>query len=104
MNTLQELLDLVNETFVCDENVYPDLKFLPQDRHRNTVIKHSTLHMMKSAGKLAGECEHYDHGGEFDDKIAKEAVLKNFANLCKIASQLGMTEKDIYLGVPEIMK
>lgn len=98
---LQQLMDLVHQTFHCDENVYRKLKYLPKEMWDNEILTHSTLHLTKSAGKLASISEAYEHGAPFDIEKAKDTTLSALATILKTASMLGMTAEDLLKGVPE---
>ena len=98
---LQELIDVVHETFHCDEEVYWKLGHLPKERWDNEIISHSSRHLSKSAGKLASICENYEHGEAFDEEAARNVVLNSTSTVLKIAAMLGMSAEDILKGVPE---
>lgn len=97
---LQELMHIIDEVFQCNEEVYWKLGHLPKERWDNEIISHSSRHLSKSAGKLAGVCEDYEHGAAFDTETAKDAVLSAQATLLKVASMLGMSAEDLLEGVP----
>lgn len=97
---LQELMDIVETVFKCDEKVYWKLLHLPKDKWDNEIISHSSRHLSKSAGKLASICEAYEHGAPFDKEEAKSITLSALATILKNATMLGMTSKDLLEGVP----
>ncbi|MAZ40755.1 hypothetical protein CL654_01385 [bacterium] len=101
---LQELIDLIDKVFWCDEEVYWKLRHLPKERWDYEIISHSSRHLSKSAGKLASVCEAYEHGTDFDKDKAKDITLSALATVLKIASMLEMTAEDLLEGVPKKIK
>ena len=98
---LQELIDMVQETFKCDETVYRKLKHLPKDMWDVEIITHSSIHLMKSAGKLATLAEAYEHGAAYDFDKAKDITLSGLATVLKNAAMLGMSANDLLEGIPK---
>ncbi len=98
---LQELINIVESVFRCDERVYWKLGHLPKDRWDIEIISHSSRHLSKSAGKFAALCEAYEHGADFDTEQAKSITLSALATILKNASMLGMTADDLLEGVPK---
>lgn len=98
---LQELMNIVDATFRCDDTVYRKLKLLPKEMWDQEILTHSTLHLVKSAGKLAAVSEAYEHGAQFDTEAAKDITLSALATILKTASMLGMSAQDLLEGVPK---
>lgn len=67
------------------------------------ALSHSVHHMQKSVGKLAAECERYDHGGKLDDAAIKEGVVKMFINSVKLAEEMGINAEELAASVPTFM-
>lgn len=59
--------------------------------------------MIKSIGRLAGECEQHDHGEQLDDRALKEGVVKIFINTLKLAEELGISAGELVDSVPLLM-
>ena len=98
---LQDLMDIVQKVFQCDEGIYWKLQYLPREKWDNEIISHSSRHLSKSAGKLAAICEAYEHGAPFNKEEAKDITLSALATILKNASMLGMTAQDLLDGVPK---
>ena len=104
IKSLQELIDVVDSLFKCDENVYWKLKFLPKEKWDVEIISHSSRHLTKSAGKLAALCESVEHGASFDKETAKDITFSALATVLKNASMLGLTAADLFEQVPKKLK
>lgn len=98
---LQELMNVVEDVFRCDENVYWKLGHLPKEKWDYEIISHSSRHLSKSAGKMAAICEDYEHGASFDKEKARDVVLSATATVCKLATMLDMSAEDLLKGVPD---
>ena len=101
---LQELMDIIQKVFKCDDRVYWKLQHLPKDKWDNEIISHSSMHLSKSAGKLASVCEAYEHGAPFNTEEARDITLSALATVLKNATMLGMTAEDLLKGVPNKIK
>jgi len=105
MSSLQELMAFIGSGYVFSKENYPLLAGKSDIQKMAFAINHSILHMNKSIGKIAAECESYDHGhSHLNEDIIKEATVKMLINTLKLADELGMTAKDLFETVPDLMK
>lgn len=100
---IQALMDFVGQRYVFSAEHYPNI---PTDAKRNLAfaVTHSHLHMSKSLGRIATECERYDHGLEPDYELVKEATVKMLINTLKLAQELGMNADELTEAIPSLMK
>jgi hypothetical protein len=97
---LQLLMNLINSTYVFNEESYPQLKHATSTNQRLLfVVNHSLLHMQKSLGVIATQCEKYDHQGVNEIENEKHhlelATVKMLINTLKLAEELGMTGEQL---------
>ena len=98
-------MDFIGSRYIFSEKSYPLLAEKPEVQRMAFAINHSILHMSKSLGKIAAECESYDHGhGRPNEDVVKEATVKMLINTLKLADELGMTADDLAKAVPELMR
>jgi|SRR3989344_3293169 len=103
--TLQELMDFIGSRYRFSEENYPALAGQSDGQKEVFAINHSILHMNKSIGVLAGECEAYDHGRVWPKgDVVKEATVKMLINSLKLAEEIGMTAEEIFETIPRTMK
>ncbi len=105
MTNLQQIMDFIESKYVFSEENYPSLKGWSEAQRQAFAITHSVLHMNKSVGRIAGECESYDHGGDGpNNAIVREATVKMLINTLKLAEELGMTAEDLAKAIPVVMR
>lgn len=103
-NILQALRYILSKYEFTTEN-YPKLKksITPKDK-KIFAINHSLMHMNKATGKIAGELEKNDHGGDIDFSALQEATVKMFINVLVLANEIGIDGKRLCKFVPKYMK
>ncbi len=100
---LSSLMAFIGERYTFTEEHYPNLdKLSPNERHV-FAVRHSVLHMMKSAGKLAAEAERADHGGGMSFSELKTATTKMLVNVLKLAEELRIPPEELAVNVPNVM-
>ena len=104
MKDLQQLMDFIASRYVFSADHYPGLAGLNSEQTKAFAINHSHLHMVKSLGRIAAECEQYDHYGSFDQVLIKEATVKIFIDTIKLAEELGMTADELCRAAPGLMR
>jgi hypothetical protein len=107
MHTLQELIDHIGKTWVCDAARYPELAGMSEVDRLNFIIKHQVLHLSKTTGKLATLAEAYDHSreglGEASEEL-RNLATKLFINSLKLAEEVGMSADDLLTRSKEFVK
>ena len=78
MKSLQELMDFIGARYVFSEEHYPGLVGRSYKETVIFAVNHSVLHMAKSIGRIAAECEAHDHGGDINNDAIHEATIKMF--------------------------
>ncbi len=107
MQDLTNLMSFINSKYVFSEENYPALKGKTTEEKAVFALNHSVLHMQKSIGVLATQCEAYDHSGNFnnvDQAALKEATAKMLVNTLKLAHELGFSPEQLAEAVPLVMK
>ena len=103
-NDLQKLMDSIGSKYVVSQEAYPELANKTSGQVLVFAIKHSHFHMSKSLGRIATECEEFDHSQSCDLEIIKQATKEMLINTLKLAQELGMTAADLTEAVPNLMK
>lgn len=101
--TLDAVMQYVGERYVFTHEQYPSLQGRSPEERRAFAVSHSVYHILKSIGRLAGECEQHDHGRQLDDRVLKEGVVKIFINTLKLAEELGISAGELVDSVPSFM-
>lgn len=101
---LKTLMLFIGERYIFDEQSYPGIGQLSPKQRALFVVRHSALHVMKSAGVLAAQAESGDHGNSMDAAELKIATTKTLVNALKLAQELGMTAEDLAAQVPGVMR
>jgi len=101
---INHLISLVDQTFECDPKNYWKLKHLPQEEWNVEIISHSSRHLSKSAGVLAGICESYEHDSNFNKEDAMEVVYSSFATILKLSATLDMDSDQLLAGLMKKLK
>jgi len=101
---LSSLMLFIGERYTFTDKNYPGLDQLTPEQRKVFAVRHSQLHMSKSAGAIATEAEAADHGGQMDQERLKVATTKMLINSLKLAEELGMTPEDLAACVPSVMK
>jgi hypothetical protein len=99
---LSDLIRTVAERFESNASVYPALALLDEEQKRGFTISHSVLHMSKTVGRLAAECESFDHGGSLNVAALREATVKMLVNTLKLADDLQMTADELTAGIGRV--
>ena len=74
-------------------------RFRDAEHDQGFAIRHSVLHMTKTMGMLAAECEAFDHGTSMNVVALREATIKMLANTLKLATDLQMSADELAAGV-----
>ncbi|PIT91227.1 hypothetical protein COU17_01205 [Candidatus Kaiserbacteria bacterium CG10_big_fil_rev_8_21_14_0_10_49_17] len=101
---LGELMELISQTFLFDGKKYPELRPASLAKRYRFAVRHSALHISKSAGAIAAEAEKADHGEQMDHQAIKLATAKLFVTTVNLACHSGMTANDLSEMVPKIVK
>ena len=107
VKTLEDLYAFINERYTFTEEHYPAMKGMDEEQKKMFAINHGVLHMMKSIGKIAAECEAYDHGDFTPVEQRTElpvALAKMLVNVLSLAHTLNITPEQLYEMVPAVMK
>ena len=103
LTDLAQLMEYIGSRYTFTADHYPRMTGLDSDGKKAFVLSHSVHHIQKSVGKLAAECEHFDHGGKLDDTAIREGVVKMFINSVKLAEEMGITAEELAASVPTFM-
>ncbi len=90
----------ISDRYSFTSDRYPLIARLSPQERKAFAVSHSVHHMIKSIGKLSGECEAFDHGGALNEEVLREATVKMFINTLKLAEEIGMTADDLIAAVP----
>jgi len=96
---LSGLMKIVAERFESGSSVYPAIALLDAEQKRGFAIRHSVLHLSKTVGRLAAECESFDHGGSMNIAALREAAVKMLINTLKLADDLQMSADELAAGI-----
>ena len=100
---LASLMQYIGERYTFTEEHYPGFNKFSEKEQKVFAVRHSHLHMSKSAGKIAAEAETADHGGTMNEEKLCVATAKMLVNALKLAQELGMSAEDLAAKVPEVM-
>ena len=103
-DSLNELMLFIGQRYTYTPEHYPALQDMSSDEHKAFAVSHSAHHMMKSLGKISAECEAFDHGGQMNHEVLREAVVKMLINTLKLAEELELNGNDLCEAVPRLMK
>ena len=107
MQTLQTLSEQIATVWKCDSGRYPELAGVTDQERKNFLIKHSILHITKTAGKLAVVCENFDHTRELKEESVEECKIlatKMFINALKLAEEVGVSPDELLQRAPTYIK
>lgn len=104
LSTLQQAIDDIASRFVFDETNYPLLQKLTPEERLQFSINHCLQHMMKQVGKIAAHLEDRDHGGAGNPEVLKEALVKEFINVLRLAELLQVSAEELLKSVPKYVK
>jgi hypothetical protein len=76
-------------------------RFRDEEHDQAFAIRHSVLHMAKTMGLLATECESFDHGTSMNVVALREATIGMLINTLKLANDLQMSADELAAGVGE---
>jgi hypothetical protein len=74
-------------------------RFRDEEHDRGFAIRHGVLHMTKAVGRLAAECESFDHGTSMNTAALRESVVKMLVNTLKLADDVGLSADELAEGV-----
>jgi hypothetical protein len=104
---LDALMAHIGDTWVCDAARYPELQGMNEEAHRNFVVKHSLMHILKTTGKIASCCEDFDHthtAGPEEGLLLQELAIKLVVNALKLAEEVGLSADDLLQRAPRYIK
>lgn len=104
LKDLQEAIDFIASKFVFDAASYPLIVKLTPEEKLQFSVNHSLQHMTKQIGKIAAHLEDKDHGGDGNDEVLREALVKSFTNVLRLAELLNMNATDLLSLVPKHMR
>ena len=107
IKTLEDLDAYINERYTFTEEHYPAMQGMNEQQKKMFALNHGVLHMMKSLGKIAAECESYDHGDKRTIEQRPElavALAKMIVNVLSMAHTLNIAPQQLYEMVPAVMK
>jgi hypothetical protein len=100
---LRGLMEYIGSRYIFAPEHYSALAGMSSEQGKAFAVGHSTFHMCKSIGKIAAECERFDHGGNLDDAVLKEGVIKMLINVLKLAEVMGISPDDLGSSIPNYM-
>lgn len=106
IETIDELLSYIKVHWHCDETKYPLMQQMSDEQKLMFVINHLVLHMSKSVGKIAAECENFDHGNDFYRVNRPELNIlaaKMLINVIQFAQTLDMTSESLIAETKKIL-
>lgn len=104
MDSLRTLMEFIGARYQFTPENYPEMEGMSEEQKKAFAVSHSAHHMMKSLGRIATECESYDHGSRMNGPALREATVKMLINTLKLAEELGMTPEELANAVPDLMK
>lgn len=106
MEKLITLIEYINSKFIFNEKNYPLLKGNLTEEKAVFILKNIILNIQKSLGKLATECESFDHFYNFqhvNQIILREETVKLLINTLKLSHELGFSAETLLKAVLDIM-
>ena len=103
-DSLQSLMSHIARVWVCNPHRYPALAGMSAEERKNFLLKHSLLHIAKTAAKVAAVCESFDHAGHGspeDEEALKVAATKMVVNALKLAEEAGLTAEELFARAPQ---
>ena len=100
---IADLMKHIELTYVFTAEHYPELAREGVNKEV-FALRHLLHHIQKSVGRLAAECERFDHGDELNDANIREVVVKILINVLKLAAERGISAKELVGDVPAFMK
>lgn len=103
MSDLKSLMDHIAQVWNCNPECYPELAGKNAEQRRYHLLKHSHLHISKTAGKIAAVLEDYDHNGHgkpADNAILETAAVAMFVNALKFAEEVGLSAEALLERAP----
>ncbi len=94
----------IGKHYTFTSEYYPILDQLSPTQRKMFAVNHNHLHMSKSLGKIAAECEVFDHSGTINHAALEKATVKMFINTLKLAEELGMSASDLCSKVPKFTR
>lgn len=104
--SFQEVVAYIGNNWHCDETKYPVMEKMSDEQRLMFVINHLVLHMSKSVGKIAAQCESFDHGNDIYRVNRDELELlaaKMVINVLQFSHVLGMDGEKIIQAVHNIL-
>ena len=83
---LSDLKNLVSDSWIFDENGYPDVVWRSKNDKMLFALKHITLHQAEAIGNLSSIIEAMDHGKELDKEALVIAMRKLMVNVMQMAN------------------
>ncbi|OGD37121.1 hypothetical protein A2850_04960 [Candidatus Azambacteria bacterium RIFCSPHIGHO2_01_FULL_51_74] len=92
IETLGNMIDVVEKHWPFDETTYPELHSLSQEQKNLFTLKHILFHQIKAVAKLTEVCEVVDHGKSLDGDKLHVAVRNFFINTLRLTRAAGYEE------------
>lgn len=99
--TLDELMDMINELLPVNEITYPELANCERSEAVAFCLRHSALHFSKTAGRLAAFVENADHGKYSEIEALEAIVAASLVNSLKLADEIGISGVEIISQIQE---
>lgn len=99
---LAGLMALLTNRQLIDKRVYPELADATNQERFRFFIRHSALHFTKTAGKIATEAEHADHGEPIDMEKLRTNLVKGLVNVLLLARILDISAEELVQGIKEM--
>lgn len=97
---LEELFALVAEKWPCEEENYPGIDSLPDEKKKRFEGRHVIFHQLAELGRLADLYERQDHGAP-TDVDTDHAARRMLVNAIKFAITQGLKADDMILLVQD---
>lgn len=95
ISEFQQLINLCKYAAPLTPEEYPDLKYLPQERHQRYLVGHSLRHLSASTGAMQKMVENAEHGEPFDEKEVRRKVVSAMFTICKLCDALNIKGKEL---------
>lgn len=100
---LSSLMTVIGNRYKFTSKDYPGFDVLSLQQQIEFIVRHSALHITKSAGKISAEAEAADHGLPMNRAELFTATTKMLVNVLKLAQELGYNADDLAANVPNVM-
>lgn len=91
----QQLINLCAYAAPLTKEEYPDLQYLPEERHRRHLVGHSLRHLSSSTGQMQKLVEHAEHGELFDEKAVRQLIASAMFTICKLCEVMDIKGRSL---------